>query len=93
MGQKTFIGVAAFLFVLIGGAIALYVYDAGRDDQIAEGITVAGVDVGGMDSGEATKVVAAKVAGQVERPIVVRFRKRKYQLSANDARLHADVDG
>ena len=93
MGQKTFIGVAAFLFVLVGGAIALYVYDAGRDDQIAEGITVAGVDVGGMGSGEATKVVAAKVAGQVERPIVVRFRKRKYQLSASDARLHADVGG
>jgi lipoprotein-anchoring transpeptidase ErfK/SrfK len=93
MGQKTFIGVAAFLFVLIGGAIALYVYDAGRDDQIAEGITVAGVDVGGMHADEAAKVIRAEVAGQVERPIVVRFRQRKYQLSANDARLHADVDG
>jgi lipoprotein-anchoring transpeptidase ErfK/SrfK len=93
MGQKSFIGVAAFLIVLIGGAIALYVYDAGRDDQIAEGITVAGVDVGGMQAGEAAGVIRAKVAAQVERPIVVRFRKRKYQLSAGDARLRADVDG
>ncbi|MEX2252960.1 MAG: L,D-transpeptidase family protein [Thermoleophilaceae bacterium] len=93
MGQKSFIGVAAFLVVLIGGAIALYVYDAGRDDQIAEGITVAGVDVGGMHADEARKVIAAKVATEVARPIVVRFRKRRYHLSANDARLRADVDG
>ncbi len=93
MGKKSFIGVAVFLVVLIGGAVALYVYDAGRDDQIAEGITVAGVDVGGMQSEQAARVIRAEVAGQVERPIVVRFRKRKYQLSAGDARLRADVDG
>jgi len=34
--------------LLVGLAVAAYGYDTSRDDLIADGVTVAGVDVGGM---------------------------------------------
>ena len=50
-----FIFVAVLLLVLVGGAVAAYAYDSSRDDLIAKGVTVAGVDVGGMRTAEATR--------------------------------------
>ena len=54
MRHKSFIFVAVLLLVLVGGAVAAYAYDSSRDDLIAKGVTVAGVDVGGMRTSEAT---------------------------------------
>src|SRR5919109_1564751 len=50
MRHKWFILVAVLLLALVGGAVATYAYDSSRDDLIAEGVTVAGVeaDVAGM---------------------------------------------
>ena len=48
MRHRWFILVAVLLLVLVGGAVAAYAYDSSRDDLIAKGVTVAGVDVGGM---------------------------------------------
>ena len=53
MRQKSFILVAVLLLVLAGGAVAAYAYDSSREDLIAEGVTVAGIDVGGMSTGDA----------------------------------------
>jgi lipoprotein-anchoring transpeptidase ErfK/SrfK len=93
MQQRSFITVAALVVGLIAGAVAIYVYDSSRDDLIAEGVTVADVDVGGLKTGEARQVVRREVAGDLERPIAVRYRKRRFVLSAKAARLRADVDG
>ena len=41
-------GIAAA--VLVALAVAAYGYDTSRDDLISDGVTVAGVDVGGMRS-------------------------------------------
>jgi lipoprotein-anchoring transpeptidase ErfK/SrfK len=93
MRHKTFILVATLLFVLVGGAVAAYAYDSSRDDVIANGVTVAGVDVGGMDVGEARVVVAKRLEGPLEQPIAVVRGKRRFNLSAADAGVQADVDG
>ena len=53
MRSKSFIAVAAFIVVLLVGAVGVYAYDSNREDLIAEGITVGGVDVGGLRAGEA----------------------------------------
>ena len=53
MRHRWFILVAVLLLVLIGGAVAAFAYDSSRDDLIAEGVTIAGVDVGGMKSAQA----------------------------------------
>jgi len=93
MKQRSFILVAACLVILLGGAVAVYAYDSSRDDQIANGVTVAGVDVGGMTTDEARRVVERQVARPLERPIAVAYKGKRFNLSATDAKVEADVEG
>ena len=93
MRQKTFILVAALLLILAGGAVAAYAYDSSREDLIAEGVTVAGVDVGGMDVDQARAVVARRLEEPLEQPIAVVRGKRRFNLSAEDAGVRADIAG
>ena len=88
-----FILVAVLLLVLIGGAVAAYAYDSSREDVIAEGVTVAGVDVGGMDVDQARAVVDRRLKEPLEQPIAVVRGKRRFNLSADDAGVQADVPG
>jgi lipoprotein-anchoring transpeptidase ErfK/SrfK len=93
MRQKSFIFVAALLLVLVAGAVAAYAYDSSRDDTIAKGVTVAGIDVGGMKVGEARALIARELREPLERPIAVAYQHRHFRLSAADAGVHADVVG
>ena len=88
-----FILVAVLLLVLIGGAVAAYAYDSSRENVIAEGVTVAGVDVGGMDVDQARAVVERRLREPLEQPIAVVRAKRRFNLSADDAGVQADVPG
>jgi lipoprotein-anchoring transpeptidase ErfK/SrfK len=91
MRHKSFILVAAFLLALVGGAVAAYAYDSSRDDVIADGITAAGVDVGGMKIAEARRVIARELREPLERPIAVVRRGKRFTLSAEDAGVKANV--
>jgi lipoprotein-anchoring transpeptidase ErfK/SrfK len=93
MRHRWFILVAVFLLVLIGGAVAAYAYDSSRDDLIAKGVTIAGVDVGGMTSAEARRVVQRELQEPLEQPIRVRRGQTRFTLSAEDAGVKADVGG
>src|SRR5688572_21554342 len=93
MRHKTFILVAVLLLVLVGGAVGAYAYDASREDLIAEGVTVAGVDVGGMNVEEARALVAQRLKEPLEQPIAVVRGERRFNLSAEDAGVQADVAG
>ncbi len=93
MGQKSFIFVAALLMALIAGAAGVYLYDSSNEDRIAQGVTVAGVSVGGMSTGEARAEVQEQVAAPLERPIVIKRGGKRFTLSAEDAGVRADVGG
>jgi lipoprotein-anchoring transpeptidase ErfK/SrfK len=93
MRHKTFILVAVLLLVLVGGAVAAYAYDSSRENLIAEGVTVAGVDVGGMEVEQARAVVTRRLDEPLEQPIAVVRGKRRFNLSAEDAGVRADVAG
>ena len=93
MGQRSFIFVAVLLLVLIGGAAGVYLYDSSNEDRIAAGVTVAGVDVGGMSTAQARAEVQEQVAAPLERPIVIKRGKQRFTLSAADADVNADVGG
>jgi hypothetical protein len=93
MRQRSFILVAATVAILLAGAVGVYAYDSSRDDLIAEGVTVAHVDVGGMDVDEARRALQREVARPLERPIAVTYAGKCFNLSAEDARIEADVDG
>ena len=93
MRHRWFIFVAVVLLVLIGGAVAAFAYDSSRDDTIAKGVNVAGVDVGGMTTAEAQRVVRRQLQAALEEPITVRRGKARFTLSAHDAGVQADVGG
>ena len=93
MRHRWFILVAVLLLVLAGGAVAAFAYDSSRDDLIANGVTIAGVDVGGMRTAEATRVVTRELQKPLEQPITVKRGTTRFRLSAADAGVKADVGG
>jgi lipoprotein-anchoring transpeptidase ErfK/SrfK len=93
MRHRWFILVAVLLLVLIGGAVAAFAYDSSRDDLIAKGVTIAGVDVGGMTTAEAHRAVERQLKEPLEQPIRVRRGQTRFTLSAEDAGVKADVGG
>lgn len=93
MRSKSFIALTALVVVLLVAAGAVYAYDSSRDEQIAKGVTVGGVDVGGMSAAKARATLRAQLAAPLQRPVVARYRKHRYTLTAKAAKLSVDVDG
>jgi lipoprotein-anchoring transpeptidase ErfK/SrfK len=93
MRHRSFILVAVLLLLLVGGAVAAYAYDSARKDRIAEGVTVAGTDVGGMTAAQAQRVLVRDLKEPLEQPIAVVYKGRRFNLSAEDAGVTADIGG
>ncbi len=93
MGQKSFIAIAVVVVALVLGAVAVYAYDSSNEDRIANGVTVAGVDVGGLGPEEAQARVRRQVADRLEQPITVTHGPKRFSLSAEGAGLRTDVGG
>ncbi len=92
MGTKTSIAalVAALLLVLVvGGA---YAYDSSKKDQIADGVTIAGVDVGGLNEAEAATKVRRKLLTPLRHSLKVGFDGQTWKLSGARLKIRADVD-
>ncbi len=92
MGRKALIAVIAMLFLLIGGAVGVYAYDDSMKDEIAEGVTIAGVDVSGLSEAEARKQVHADVVAPLAKPVTVTHNGKKYILSPEKLDVSADID-
>src|SRR3954468_20935975 len=92
MKQRSFIILAACVAVLIFGAVAAHAYDSSRDDQIAEGVTIAGVDVGGLSKDEARGVVERHVSPGVQRPLTVYYGHHRFVLHPRSIGLREDVE-
>jgi lipoprotein-anchoring transpeptidase ErfK/SrfK len=88
--QKSFIFLAAVLVLLLGGAVAVYAYDASRDDLIADGVSVGGVDVSGMRANEARAAIEEQLTDPLQRTLVVKYKKQKFKLTAAEAELEVD---
>lgn len=81
--------VAAVLLVAIVGAA--YAYDSSQKDKIADGVTVGGVDVGGMDQEEAAAAVRRKLLSPLRHSLVVSFDGQTWKLSGKKLKIRADI--
>jgi lipoprotein-anchoring transpeptidase ErfK/SrfK len=90
--SATFIAVAAFVALLIGGAVAVYAYDSSRDDRIAEGVRIAGVSIGGLDRDQARAKLRTELLEPLREPVVVRARGKTFRLTAREAKTVANLD-
>jgi lipoprotein-anchoring transpeptidase ErfK/SrfK len=77
--------------MLLAGAA--YAIDRAHSDQIADGVRVGGVDVGGLSTDEARHRLRKRLADSLEKPVAARFENRTFTLTPRQLRLRADIDG
>src|SRR5690348_1134112 len=92
MGKRTSIAAIVVAVVLVVVAAAAYAYDSSQKDKIADGVTVAGVDVGGMDEAQAAAAVRRKLLAPLRHSLTVAFDGRTWELRGQKLKIRADVD-
>jgi len=92
IGRKARIGAIVAVLVLVLAAAGAYAYDSTQKDKIADGVTIAGVDVGGLDSAEAAAAVRRQLLAPLRHSLRVTYGGQAWTLSGTELRLHADVD-
>jgi lipoprotein-anchoring transpeptidase ErfK/SrfK len=93
MGRKSKIAVIAAVLVaaiVVGGA---YLYDRSQDGQIASGVTIDGVDVGGMTAEDAESKLRRQLLRPLDRPLRAKFGEQTWKLSPAALKVRADVHG
>jgi L,D-transpeptidase catalytic domain/Putative peptidoglycan binding domain len=93
MGRKTKIAIATCVCLLALGAVAAYAYDSSQDDTIADGVTIAGVDVGGMNANEAERAVRRQLLAPLRHSLKVGYDGASWTLSGKALKVHAEIDG
>jgi lipoprotein-anchoring transpeptidase ErfK/SrfK len=92
MGKRTSIALLIAAVALVVVVAAAYAYDSSRKDKIADGVTVAGVDVGGMDEAEAAAAVRRKLLAPLRHSLVVSFDGKTWRLPGKKLKIRADID-
>jgi lipoprotein-anchoring transpeptidase ErfK/SrfK len=92
MGRKTKIAVLTGVAVLLLGAAVAYAYDSSREDEIAEGVTIAGVDVGGMTEAQAKRAVRRQLIAPLNHSLRVGYDGERWVLPGKRLKLRADLD-
>ncbi len=92
MGKKSFIFAAVIVSFLLIGVVAVYAYDSGRKDEIAKGVSIGGVDVGGLTAAKARLRLRHRIVAPLKQSVTARYRGRRFTLTAEQARVSVDID-
>jgi hypothetical protein len=93
MHRRSLALIAILVVALLAGAGGVYAYDQGKEGQIAEGIKVNGVDVGGLSASQARTKLRAALLDPLNRPVTARFEGKRYKLTPAQAQIGVDIDG
>jgi lipoprotein-anchoring transpeptidase ErfK/SrfK len=93
VGHSTKRLIAIALVALLAMAGVAYAWDEARSDEIAEGVRVGSVDVGGLDEDEARTLLQRELVEPVRGPVTATYRGEQFEVGAGELGLHADVDG
>jgi lipoprotein-anchoring transpeptidase ErfK/SrfK len=92
MGRKAqiaIVAVVALVLVIVGVG---YAYDSSQSDTIADGVTVGGVDVGGMSEAEAKRAVRRRLLGPLRHSLRVGYDGESWELPGKSLKVHASID-
>lgn len=92
MGRKTKIAIATAVVLVLLGAVAAYAYDSTQKDKIAEGVTIGGVDVGGMNADRARRAVRRQLLAPLRHSLRVGYDGESWTLSGKRLKVRADLD-
>jgi lipoprotein-anchoring transpeptidase ErfK/SrfK len=93
MSKRALIVCGAVVGVLLVVTVAAYAYDHGRRDKIAHGVSVAGVDVGGLTAAQARARLQREYLSRYQKQVVVRYHGHRFVLSPRSAKLNVDIGG
>jgi lipoprotein-anchoring transpeptidase ErfK/SrfK len=85
--------VVAGILVLLVLAVAAYAYDNSQNGKIADGVTIGGVDVGGMSEAEAKSAVRKELLAPLRHSLRVGYAGHRWNLEGKSLKVHADLDG
>jgi lipoprotein-anchoring transpeptidase ErfK/SrfK len=88
---KSFILVAAILAVLVVLGGGLYAYDHARANEIAKGVEIGGIPLGGMSAEQARARLEREIMRPLERSIVIHHANKTWTLGAREAHIRADL--
>jgi lipoprotein-anchoring transpeptidase ErfK/SrfK len=91
MGRKSQIAAIVTVLVVVLLAGGAYAYDSSQKDKIANGVTIAGVDVGGLDAEEATAAVRRRLLAPLRHSLKVTYKKESWALPGAKLKVRADV--
>lgn len=83
--------IAVLVVFAIACLTALFLWDRSNSDVIAKGVSVAGIDVSDLNSAEAKHKLQKKLGKSLNRPLTVRFRKKRSELNPKDVGLQVRV--
>jgi lipoprotein-anchoring transpeptidase ErfK/SrfK len=92
LGRKTKIAIVTVVILILMGAIGAYAYDSSQRDKIAAGVTIGGVDVGGMSATEAEAAVRSQLLRPLRGSLRVGYDGKSWTLPGEQLKLHADLD-
>jgi lipoprotein-anchoring transpeptidase ErfK/SrfK len=91
--SRSLILLGLLIVALLVGAGGVYAYDSGKDGEIAEGVRVNGVDVGGLSADQARAKLRGALLEPLDRPVTVRYEGRRFRLTPRQAQIGVDIDG
>src|SRR4051794_10963627 len=86
------VGLGIVAFAVNAAAAAAYLYDDSRADTIARGVTVAGVQVGGLTASQARTRLQRDLVPRLEQPIALTWQDKRFVVDPPRARLDVDLD-
>jgi len=92
MGRKAqiaIVSIVVFLLALVGVG---YAYDSSQKDKVADGVTVGGVDIGGMDEDEAKREVQRQLLRPLRHSLRVGYDGESWRLPGRRLKVHANID-
>ncbi|MGE5281934.1 MAG: L,D-transpeptidase family protein [Chloroflexota bacterium] len=92
MGRKARIAIVAAVALLLVGAFAAFAYDSSQKDKIADGVTIGGVDVGGMEAAEAKRAVRRRLLWPLRHSLRVGYGGHHWEISGKELKVHANVE-
>lgn len=93
MTRKLQFATMAAVVLLILGAVGAYAVASSDDDEIADGVTIGGVDVSGQTAKEARRLIRGSLVEPLERSVTVKAAGEKFKLRPDEIDVRADVRG
>jgi lipoprotein-anchoring transpeptidase ErfK/SrfK len=92
MRQRPIIALTGVLSVVLVACGGVLVADASSPTKIPKGVSIGGVDVGGMSPEKAQRKAEAALLDRMDAPVRVSYAGHRYTLTAKTAKIRVDLD-